>query len=78
MVDEKQGVNEMKKFTMKADIEFYADDIVDAFMRLARHFDSLIDDEDSQLITLGEIKIEPAVLIGQDAPVAIKGTPIKI
>jgi hypothetical protein len=46
------------KFRIKADAEFEADNIDDAFMVLARHFLSVYAGEDDNCIELGEIHIE--------------------
>jgi len=49
----------MKKFIMKADIEFSAEDITDAFKKLERHFSDLYNGTESgvELIELGEFNI---------------------
>jgi len=49
----------MPLFKMKADMEFYADDIIDAFKKLADHFPTLMDEDgDSKLLSGGCIDIQ--------------------
>lgn len=48
-----------KIFKMKSDIEFEADDIMDAFDKLAEHFNNISNGDESDLIIGGEIEIEP-------------------
>ena len=50
----------MKEFILRADIIFEANDIDDAFKRLASHFEALANDEDSSLgiVKFGEIEIK--------------------
>lgn len=48
-------------FRVKADAEFEADGIDDAFRKLAGHFIALADGEDSDALCGGEISIGPAV-----------------
>jgi hypothetical protein len=50
------------KFRLKADAIFEADDIDDAFKKLAAHFQSIADDalNDDQLIASGTLDISPA------------------
>jgi hypothetical protein len=47
-------------FFLKADCEFEAENINDAFYRLALHFSKLTDGEESELIEQGEIEIKPS------------------
>lgn len=49
----------MKRFRFQADIEFDAEDIDDAFARLAQHFSALCNEEESELGQRGEMTIYP-------------------
>jgi len=52
----------MKLFKLKADVDFYAEDIEDAFDKLNNHFFYLAnsgDFEDPQIIVKGDIEIGP-------------------
>lgn len=55
----------MKIFKMTADVEFEADDIVDAFRKLSEHFTCMANETDdvrereSQLFIGGQIDIKP-------------------
>ena len=51
----------VKTFIMKADIEFSAESIIDAFEKLEMHFADLRagDDSEVELIELGKIEIYP-------------------
>jgi len=50
----------MIKFKLVADAEFYAEDIDDAFLILARHWlNTALGEDDDQTITLGSISIHP-------------------
>ena len=46
-------------FIFKADIEFEAVDIDDAFVKLRDHFDSLLEEGESELNQIGEMTIQP-------------------
>jgi len=47
------------KFNLFADCEFDADNIDDAFVKLAKHFLTLHEGEDSPLINNGQIEVVP-------------------
>lgn len=47
----------MPLYTLKADIEFRADDLPDALDKLAHHFLSVALELESDLITKGEIEV---------------------
>ncbi len=47
------------RFRMVADIEFDADDVDDAFLALSDHFTMLRHNQESDLIEVGSISIEP-------------------
>jgi len=49
----------MIKFKLIADAEFYAEDIDDAFLILARYWLNTALGEDDQIITPGSISIHP-------------------
>lgn len=46
-------------YKFKADFEFEADDIDDAFIRISKHFLDMYLSNDSHLIMLGTAKISP-------------------
>ena len=48
----------MSIFKMKADIEFEADSIDDAFDKLSEYFENIVDDEDNQFVIKGHVSIE--------------------
>ncbi len=49
----------MKTFIINAEATFQAEDIDDAFLKLRAHFNALLEDEESDLITSGSIRIRP-------------------
>jgi hypothetical protein len=48
----------MKIFELKADFEFEAENIDDALKKLSKHFSSISEGKNSQLILKGDIKIK--------------------
>lgn len=49
----------MKKFNLKANISFEAENIDDAFGKLEAHFSNLKNGKDSDLISSGSIEVRP-------------------
>ncbi len=47
------------RLILKADVEFHAISIEDAFNKLSEHFASLVHDEPTELFLRGKIEIEP-------------------
>jgi len=49
----------MQEFRFQADFTFQAKNIDDALTKLSKHFKNIRDSKDSQLILLGEVRVEP-------------------
>jgi len=53
----------MKRFNFRADAYFSAENLDDAFNRLAEHFKRVMDGKDSELFEDGEMHLEPCDVV---------------